>query len=235
MAACTSYSPRKKDQVQEKLGSRSSRGVDPCPCGRRTNEKPQDHLGAHHSSRRHRVGSRGNGPVPLPLANRVAVQTTQVPPRPRSSALETGPDCAELDFGPVPCGGPCTETASSRRAAFPLGLRASVSHIAAAEASGVVSRWPSGRFARPYSEAARGRAQPCPATSAISRTRPGDASGLFSLNGLKAHSLWVSYLNAYGGHTVALKSDGTVWAWGYNGFGQLGDGTITDRHTPVPG
>lgn len=28
-----------------------------------------------------------------------------------------------------------------------------------------------------------------------------------------------------GGHTVALKSDGTLWAWGQNIFGQLGDGT----------
>jgi alpha-tubulin suppressor-like RCC1 family protein len=26
-------------------------------------------------------------------------------------------------------------------------------------------------------------------------------------------------------HTVALKNDGTVWAWGNNHFGQLGDGT----------
>lgn len=25
-------------------------------------------------------------------------------------------------------------------------------------------------------------------------------------------------------HCLALKSDGTVWAWGYNGYGQLGDG-----------
>ncbi len=34
-------------------------------------------------------------------------------------------------------------------------------------------------------------------------------------------------------HALALKSDGTVWAWGENGFGQLGDGTTTERMTPV--
>ncbi len=26
-------------------------------------------------------------------------------------------------------------------------------------------------------------------------------------------------------HNVAVKTDGTLWAWGYNNFGQLGDGT----------
>lgn len=34
-------------------------------------------------------------------------------------------------------------------------------------------------------------------------------------------------------HTVALKSNGTVWAWGDNYYGQLGDGTTTDRPTAV--
>jgi alpha-tubulin suppressor-like RCC1 family protein len=34
-------------------------------------------------------------------------------------------------------------------------------------------------------------------------------------------------------HSIALKSIGTVWAVGYNPLGQLGDGTFTDRHTPV--
>jgi alpha-tubulin suppressor-like RCC1 family protein len=35
-------------------------------------------------------------------------------------------------------------------------------------------------------------------------------------------------------HSVALKADGTVWTWGYNYWGQLGDGTTTERLAPVP-
>ncbi len=34
-------------------------------------------------------------------------------------------------------------------------------------------------------------------------------------------------------YTVALASDGSVWSWGANGNGQLGDGTKIDRHAPV--
>jgi alpha-tubulin suppressor-like RCC1 family protein len=34
-------------------------------------------------------------------------------------------------------------------------------------------------------------------------------------------------------HNVALKSDGTLWAWGYNAFGQLGDGTTNDSWIPI--
>jgi len=30
-----------------------------------------------------------------------------------------------------------------------------------------------------------------------------------------------------------VKSDGTVWVWGGNSHGQLGDGTTTERHSPV--
>jgi hypothetical protein len=34
-------------------------------------------------------------------------------------------------------------------------------------------------------------------------------------------------------HSLALKGNGEVWAWGNNGFGQLGDGTTTQRLAPV--
>ncbi|AEI38977.1 hypothetical protein KNP414_00352 [Paenibacillus mucilaginosus KNP414] len=36
-----------------------------------------------------------------------------------------------------------------------------------------------------------------------------------------------------GNHTMFIKSDGTVWGWGYNGHGQLGTGT--SNSTSVPG
>ncbi|NNF09058.1 MAG: signal peptidase I [Acidimicrobiia bacterium] len=34
-------------------------------------------------------------------------------------------------------------------------------------------------------------------------------------------------------HTCAIKTDGTVWCWGRNDKGQLGDGTTTNRTTPA--
>ena len=34
-------------------------------------------------------------------------------------------------------------------------------------------------------------------------------------------------------HSLAVRQDGTLWAWGCNNVGQLGDGTITSRSSPV--
>jgi alpha-tubulin suppressor-like RCC1 family protein len=36
-----------------------------------------------------------------------------------------------------------------------------------------------------------------------------------------------------GNHTAAIKTDGTLWTWGRNSYGQLGDNTTTWRSTPV--
>lgn len=49
------------------------------------------------------------------------------------------------------------------------------------------------------------------------------------IDGLKG----ITKISAGKQHTLALKSDGTVWAWGYNYYGQLGDESNTRRNTPV--
>ncbi len=43
---------------------------------------------------------------------------------------------------------------------------------------------------------------------------------------------WLT-VSAGDNYSLGVKSDGTLWAWGANSFGQLGDGSTTDRHNPV--
>jgi len=33
--------------------------------------------------------------------------------------------------------------------------------------------------------------------------------------------------------TAAIKTDGTLWTWGYNGYGNLGDNTAVDKSSPI--
>ena len=40
-------------------------------------------------------------------------------------------------------------------------------------------------------------------------------------------------VSAGGNHTVGIRPDGSLWAWGYNMHGQLGDGTTINKHTPT--
>ena len=45
-------------------------------------------------------------------------------------------------------------------------------------------------------------------------------------------SNWIR-IAASDSHNVALKQDGSLWAWGWNAFGQLGDGTTNSRYFPT--
>jgi alpha-tubulin suppressor-like RCC1 family protein len=44
---------------------------------------------------------------------------------------------------------------------------------------------------------------------------------------------WKQVAGGDRGHTAAIKTDGTLWTWGRNSYGQLGDNTITQKNTPV--
>lgn len=44
---------------------------------------------------------------------------------------------------------------------------------------------------------------------------------------------WKHIAGNDGRHCLALKTDGSLWAWGHNHKGQLGDGTGTDSYTPI--
>lgn len=60
-------------------------------------------------------------------------------------------------------------------------------------------------------------------TTPTSRATPGRVSGLTG----------VAAIAGGRNHALALRSDGTVWSWGNNTSGQLGDGTVTNRSTPA--
>lgn len=44
---------------------------------------------------------------------------------------------------------------------------------------------------------------------------------------------WASIVPGEGSQTCGIRTDGQLWCWGYNGQGQLGDGTTTSRSHPV--
>ena len=64
----------------------------------------------------------------------------------------------------------------------------------------------------------------------------GDTRDWVTVRGLlRTHCYATGVLQAVGGnsHSLFVKEDGTLWAMGQNEFGQLGDDTVQNRHTPI--
>lgn len=53
------------------------------------------------------------------------------------------------------------------------------------------------------------------------------------VTGFTAGGTPISAISVGGFHTCALRSDGTLWCWGNNGTGQLGNGTTSSSNIPV--
>ena len=50
---------------------------------------------------------------------------------------------------------------------------------------------------------------------------------------VQIESSGVTAVSAGGNHSLYVKSDGSLWAMGGNNYGQLGDGTTSNRNVPV--
>jgi len=61
------------------------------------------------------------------------------------------------------------------------------------------------------------------------KSTPVNITNSGSLNGKTVTQIGVGL-----GHSIALTSDGTMHAWGTNGYGQLGDGTTNVTNVPIP-
>lgn len=93
-----------------------------------------------------------------------------------------------------------------------IALAASGYHSLALKADGTVWAWGNNH----YGQLGDG-------SSGTIRSNPVQVAGLTEVVAIDV-GLW---------HSLALKQDGTVWAWGNNQYGQLGDGTNTNRSLPV--
>ena len=65
------------------------------------------------------------------------------------------------------------------------------------------------------------------------RSSPITWIGFLDARRLRVVQVAAGGLPGYAGHSVALKSDGTVWTWGYGKSGQLGLGSATSTSTPT--
>jgi alpha-tubulin suppressor-like RCC1 family protein len=132
---------------------------------------------------------------------------------PGASAIAAGGSftCARTIAGELECwgDGQTPHTVASGVA----GVAAGAAHACALTRAGGVECWGDNRFGQ---------------LGDGTRTRRAGPVGVSGLSG------GVLAVTAGGGHTCALTSSGAVKCWGENEYGQLGDGSNTDRSVPVP-
>jgi len=98
-------------------------------------------------------------------------------------------------------------------------------HCLALKSDGTVWAWGRGAEGQLGNNATNNSATP------VQVVGPG---GTGYLTNVIAIAAGISYAAPYiTGHSLAIRTDGTLWAWGSNSYGQLGDGTTTTRTTPV--
>ena len=58
-------------------------------------------------------------------------------------------------------------------------------------------------------------------------------AGAFAADVNEAVSVGAKEVSLGNKHSAAIKEDGSLWMWGWNDNGQLGDGTTTNTSTPI--
>lgn len=159
--------------------------------------------------------------TPLPGIQQVAAQ--------RSHGLATATDGAVWAWGDNGAGQLGDDTTTSRDHAAPVStgngngftgverVSAGDSHSLALKSDGTAWAWGSNELGQLGDGTTTDRATPVQVVGL-------DGSGVLE------DLVWAT--TGYSSN-IALTSDGTAWGWGYNGYGNLGDGSTTDRHTPV--
>ncbi|WP_310391749.1 hypothetical protein [Hymenobacter sp.] len=96
-------------------------------------------------------------------------------------------------------------------------VAAGESHSLALRADGTLWAWGANNYSQLGNGNTTGRSLPAPVAAPVAAA-PG--------------TRWTS-IASRSSHALAGRSDGTLWAWGYNDYGNLGDGTLTTRVSPV--
>src|SRR5262249_38151784 len=127
---------------------------------------------------------------------------------------ETSPDdCHFASCGDKKCSdGETALTCPQDCPSYELGRELGNTHACTRKADGTLWCW--GR--NTYGQIGDG-------TSLTQRNSPVQVSGLAG----------VGEASLGGNYSCARTTDGSLWCWGYNAYGQLGDGTTTPRLSPV--